>query len=132
MRNEKLIYGILVVVILLAIGVALFVLNKSSVVKIKDLDPDREIGQTVKLVGIIKTGAQLATVCPDYFYIEDNSGYIQVRSKHPEYEGYSDIKLDEKYLGKKVEIVGTYQFSFCQAICMCDPHILVETIKIIE
>lgn len=92
-----------------------------SVNKVKDLKAD----QTVRLVGVVKTGAQIGTDyhinhCAEPLYLIDDTGLIKL-----------DVK-DEKYLNKKVEMTGRYRVPICEALCICDPKILVETIKIIE
>ncbi|HIJ98417.1 TPA: hypothetical protein H1005_00545 [archaeon] len=67
----------------------------------------------VELTGFIKEG------CMDFFNIEDSTGTIQVRG------------VDEKFLDKKVMIKGNFTYSpiRCLALCVCDPHVVVESIS---
>ncbi len=73
-------------------------------------------------MGIVKTGAQIG-IDGEYcdrsgrFYLEDDTGYFEIRS------------VDGKYLGRYVEIVGELRFIPCLALCICDSYIQVEYIK---
>ena len=102
----------------------------STINKIKNLKPDRN----VKLTGIVKTGTQIGTpfhlrYCGGPFYLEDNTGYVQLNIVGD--DGIIKRNLDSVYLNKNVEVIGEYKVPLCQALCICEPNILIENIKIL-
>lgn len=98
----------------------------SQVFSIGHLNPSRNSGQTVNLVGTVKIGHE---TCLDQTFLEDESGAIQVRGEDPN-EGTTNV--NSSFLGGRVEVVGTYIVQNCLAICLCDPHVAVESITRIE
>ncbi|MBI5192538.1 MAG: hypothetical protein HZA08_03725 [Nitrospirae bacterium] len=96
--------------------------------------------------GTVKTGAQLGEVrqyCPQGLYLVASEGSYLVNQTTMLQLRISDEKTgtkikmlsDQKYIGKKVEVVGKYpaQEVFCEAlICDCDSYILVRDIRITE
>lgn len=91
--------------------------------------PVYTVGQLTHLVGEVPDGTDLTisgTVeqgsdkyCPDDFYLKDNTGYIWL----------SDQKKAGEFLGKQVEISGTYQWTICEALCICGPQLSITEIK---
>jgi hypothetical protein len=84
---------------------------------------------------VVKTGVQLGVNhCQDGLYINGGpTGNIQIREK--DQGRYSKMLSDEKYIGKKVEIIGKFpgQEMMCKAlICDCDQYVLIDSIKILE
>ena len=97
------------------------------------LNEERKLG-TIAVQGIVKTGSQInMDHCREGFYLIDDTGLIQLRIKNE--KGETKMLSDQKFLEKKVEIVGKFDTDqvFCEAlICQCDYYILVEAIKILE
>ena len=97
------------------------------------LNEERKLG-TIAVQGIVKTGSQInMDHCSEGFYLIDDTGLIQLRIKNE--KGETKMLSDQKFLEKKVEIVGKFDTDqvFCEAlICQCDYYILVEAIKILE
>ena len=98
------------------------------------------IDQTSRFIGTVQTGAQIEekNYCPNGLYlVADEGTYLVNQTKilllrllsQPD----GTIMLsDQKYLGKKVEVVGKYpvQENFCEALmCDCEDYILVERIS---
>jgi len=113
----------IILVILIVISIVVITLLPKSL-SVDNLRKE-ESGQLVILKGIVKTGAQIGTdyhinYCSEPFYLEDDTGYIQLNIK------------DEKYLGKEVEVIGRYVVPVCEALCICERNIMVYSIRILE
>jgi len=95
-------------------------------------------------IGTVKTGAQLGEVksyCSNGLYLvadEDkdlivDTGTRMLLLRLPGEPGESEMLSDQKYVGKRVEVVGKYpaQEAFCEAlVCNCEDYILVDRINI--
>ena len=125
--------------ILVAILISSCVSTKTSIQQVPSIwDANNlETGQIVTIKGFVNTGTQLGEVknhCPEGFYLTDDTGILQLRSIDE--KGDVQIILDEeynKYLGKKVEVIGKFQSSICEALtCNCEDNIIIDSIKIIQ
>ncbi|MBM3283145.1 hypothetical protein FJY90_02730 [Candidatus Gottesmanbacteria bacterium] len=138
----------------LVLGFLLFLMMGINLLKLRtasdttplpnpSISPTKSVGK-VSFVGIIKTGAQLGEVksyCSNGLYlIADEGSYLVNQTKMlllrlPSQPDGTKMLSDQKYVGKKVEVVGKYpaQESFCEAlICECEDYILVDQINIVD
>lgn len=122
MKSKFIVLILLVSVLVLTSGCVSQIDNdvgrNQELTKIGDL-PLNNDNQTLKFVGFVKPGIVI-NCDSDKFYLEDDTGRIQIR-----FENLED------YVEKRVEIVGKYFTNPSTAICAFD-YIIVDTIKILE
>lgn len=98
----------------------------SGVTRVKDLGPLD--GSTVLLDGTVRTGQDLATGCAELYYLEDESGFVQINSDTQE-----GVDVIVQSAQKKVRVEGEYRGpSLCEAVCACGDYVLVEIITVLE
>lgn len=107
------------------------------------IPPTKPVGKA-SFAGTVKTGAQLWEIksyCPNGLYLVADEGTYLVNQtdmlllRLPSQPDGTKMLSDQKYVGKKVEVVGKYpaQENFCEAlICECEDYILVDTIIIVD
>ena len=128
----------------LMVGVNLLSLKTTGDVKptpYSTIPPTKPVGK-VSFVGTVLTGAQRGEVinyCPNGLYLVADEGTYLVNQTQmlqlrlPNQPDGTKMLSDQKYIGKRVEVVGKYptQENFCQAfMCECDDYILVDYINI--
>lgn len=126
MKKRFIVYIVLILFILVAIFVGIYVIKNPTINEIDDLIRYGKDNQSVKLIGIVKTGDQIDNeICSEYFYLEDDDGYIlQIRINENSFESY---------LGENVKIIGKYNDGCADTVmCACDPFIDVRSIEIVK
>jgi hypothetical protein len=143
-------------ILALVFGFLFFLMVGINLLKLRTVNntrpfPNPSISPTISVgkdsfVGIVKTGAQLGEVkshCSDGLYLVAdegkelivNTGTKMLLLRLPGEPGESKMLSDQKYISKKVEVVGKYpaQEIFCEAlICACEDYILVDHINIVD
>lgn len=110
---------------------------------IKPSSPVNNTRQVSRFTGSVKTGAQKENknYCPNGLYLVAQEGtYLTGQTtslllRVPVKPDGTKMVSDQKYVDKKVEVVGTYpaQEYFCEAfMCDCEDYILVDTVRILE
>lgn len=103
--------------------------------------PAKPVSKT-SFIGTVKSGTQLGEVksyCSNGLYlVADEGSYLDNQTKMlqlrvPNQPDGTKMFSDQKYIDKKVEVVGKYpaQENFCEAlICECEDYILVDSINV--
>lgn len=133
---------ILSILLLLTMSIIFLDLRKANVPissPTPSVSPTKPVSKA-SFIGTVKTGAQLGEIksyCSDGLYIVSDEGTYVVNQttilqlRVPIQPNGTKMFSDQKYIDKKVEVVGKYpaQEFFCEAlICECEDYILVDSI----
>jgi hypothetical protein len=102
---------------------------------IGDINATDHSDRIVRAQGTVKRGIEIGTdyyvqSCPDPIFLQDDSGARQIAIETE--DDTHGIDPLEEYLGKKVEVIGTYTILSCDTVCDCDGYIAIERITPLE